>query len=248
MGHIHPIWHAFCRFKNKPTFTMRHTPFLRTAGLLALLITLLPAYGQRQGGRNGFFQPQRPGALEFTGTALVSTDGDTGDLLVHPGVELTWIGRAPGPLHTGLRLGLGHLDRQATSPDMDADEAVEEIRTRLMLPEISSVVRLDPLNGSFRPFFEGELGLAATLLDERAFDADGQRAAYRIPAYDATAHYGWAAGVRVRMGQGAFLSMQYGKRFGGTLDLLQPSDGAGSQPMQLDGERHRASVGLSFSL
>ena len=101
-------------------------------------------------------------------------------LLVHPGLELTWIGRAPGPLHTGIRLGLGQLDREVTD-GMSGETPMDHTTvTRLLLPEVSSVLRLDPFQGRFRPFLEGELGLAATVLDERTLDADGNRTAYRF--------------------------------------------------------------------
>ena len=177
----------------------------------------------------------------------MSSDAATADLLVHPGVELTWIGRAPGPIHTGIRLGLGQLGHTQNAASSDAGNADTETRTRLLLPEVSSVLRLDPFRGGIRPFVEGEIGLAASLLDERTFDDQGQRTAYGIPACDATAHYGWAAGARLRLGEGAFLALRYGKRFGGALDLPEPEQEPTVMPAQLDGERSRASAGFSFA-
>ena len=226
---------------------MRFPHLIRFTGLLAFLLLLNDADAQRRGGRNSFFQPQRPGALELSGAARLSSETSTGDLLAHPATELTWIGRSPGPLHTGIRLGLGQLDR-TLSPGENEGGHVEEVRTRLLMPEVSYVLRLAPFQGGFQPFLEGELGLAATVLDERSFDAEGQRDAYRIPAYDATAHYGWAAGVRLKMGEGAFLALRYGKRFGGTLDLHEANPNPTVMPAQLDGERSRASLGFSFAL
>ncbi len=226
---------------------MRFPSLFRLSGLLALLLILTDAQAQRRGGRSGFFQPQRPGAIEFSGAALMSSDAATADLLVHPGVELTWIGRAPGPIHTGIRLGLGQLGHTQNAASSDAGNADTETRTRLLLPEVSSVLRLDPFRGGIRPFVEGEIGLAASLLDERTFDDQGQRTAYGIPAYDATAHYGWAGGARLRLGGGVGVALRYGKRFGGALDLPEPEQEPTVMPAQLDGERSRASAGFSFA-
>ncbi|RPG81161.1 MAG: hypothetical protein CBC74_002555 [Crocinitomicaceae bacterium TMED114] len=226
---------------------MRFPTLFRLSGLLALLLILTDAQAQRRSGRGGFFQPQRPGAIELSGAALLSNDAATADLLVHPGVELTWIGRAPGPIHTGIRLGLGQLDHTQSAASSDAESADTETRTRLLLPEVSSVLRLDPFRGGIRPFVEGEIGLAASLLDERTFDDQGQRTAYGIPAYDATAHCGWAAGARLRLGEGVFLALRYGKRFGGALDLPEPAQEPTVMPAQLDGQRSRASAGFSFA-
>lgn len=227
---------------------MRFPFLLHATGLMALLLFTADADAQRRSGRSSFFQPQQPGALELSGVALLSTPQSEARIGMHPGLELTWIGRAPGPLHTGIRLGLGQLDREVTD-GMSGETPMDHTTvTRLLLPEVSSVLRLDPFQGRFRPFLEGELGLAATVLDERTLDADGNRTAYQIPAYDATAHYGWAAGVRVQLGEGAFLTARYGSRFGGALDLHESDVNPTVMPDPLDGERSRAALGFSFAL
>ncbi len=226
---------------------MRFSSLFRLSGILALLLLTMDAEAQRRGGRSSFFKPQRPGALEFSGVALLSQDAATADLLVHPGLELTWMGRAPGPIHTGIRLGLGQLNSGTEMGNAGGEDVAVETRTRLLLPEVSSVLRLSPFQGGFQPFVEGEIGLAGTLLDARTFDENGQRTAYGIPEYDATAHYGWAAGTRIRMADGMFLALRYGKRFGGALDLPEGTAEPTVMPAQLDGARSRASLGFSFA-
>ena len=247
--HLRPIWHAFCRLNNKPTFTMRFPFLLRATGLMALLLFTADADAQRRNGRSGFFQPQRPGALELSGVALLSTPQSEARIGVHPGLELTWIGRAAGPLHSGIRLGLGQLDREVTDGIVRRNSNGPHHRDAdvTLLPEVSSVLRLDPFQGRFRPFLEGELGLAPRSWTSGPWMRTGNRTAYPIPAYDATRT---TAGplVCIQLGEGAFLTARYGERFGGHLDLPESDVNPTVMPDPLDGERSRAALGFSFAL
>lgn len=208
--------------------------------LLTLVLSTSTALGQRRGN---FLEPRRAGAFELNGTALLS-HVEEGNLMVHPGIELTWLGRAAGPLHSGIRLGMGVLDRTGS---VAGTETGTTERRRTLLPEASGVLRLDPFRGGFRPFAEGELGMAATLVDIRTFDENGDRMDYGVPVFDPTLHYGWAAGARIRIGGGAFMSVRYGKRLGGHLDLPDPVEGTTVQTT-LDNERSVVSMGLSLAL
>ena len=75
--------------------------------LLTLVLSASAAFGQRRGT---FLEPRRAGAFEMGGTSLLSLNAE-GNLMVDAGLEVTVLGRAAGPLHSGVRLGVGLLDR-----------------------------------------------------------------------------------------------------------------------------------------
>ena len=215
----------------------------RMGAVLAVLIMVTSAsaaFGQRRGS---FLEPRRAGAFELNGTALLA-EMKAGDLMVHPGIELTCLGRSAGPLHKGVRIGLGMLDR---SGSLAVSESGTSERRRTFLPEVSGVLRLDPFRSRIRPFVEGELGMAATILDVRTFDSMGERTNYDVPNFDPTLQYGWAAGARIRIGNGAFMTVRYGERFGGQLDIPNPIE-AGDAPAQIGNERYVMGMGLSLAL
>lgn len=214
----------------------------RMGAALAVLTLALStaAFGQRRGS---FFEPRRAGAFELSGTALLS-HFEEGSLMVDPGLEVTFLGRSPGALHSGVRLGIGMLDQSGT---VAGSELGTTERRRTLLSEVSGVLRLDPFRAGFRPFLEGELGMAATLADVRSFDELGHRIGYDVPAFDPTLHYGWAAGARIRMGTGTFLSLRYGERIGGHLDVPNPVEDTGALTT-LDNQRRVLSMGLSLAL
>lgn len=208
--------------------------------LLIMVTSASAAFGQRRGS---FLEPRRAGAFEFNGTALLAKT-EAGDLMVPPGIELTCLGRSAGPLHKGIRIGLGMLDR---SGSLAGSESGTSERRRTYLPEISGVLRLDPFRGGIRPFAEGELGMAATILDVRTFDSAGERMDYAVPNFDPTLHYGWAAGARIRIGNGTFITVRYGERYGGQLDIPNPIEPGGA-PTQIGHERRVMGMGLSLAL
>ena len=214
----------------------------RMGAALAVLTLALStvAFGQRRGP---FFEPRRAGAFELSGTALLSRV-EEGNLMVDPGLEVTFLGRSPGALHRGIRLGIGMLDQSGT---ISGSEFGTTERRRTLLSEVSGVLRLDPFRAGFRPFLEGELGMAATLADIRTFNELGNRISYDVPALDPTLHYGWAAGTRIRMGNGAFLSLRYGERVGGRLDVPSSAEDFGVFTA-LDNQRRVFSMGLSLAL
>ena len=209
--------------------------------LLVLLLSSGSLFAQCGAGR--CFQPRHPGALELGGSALLSTVDD-GSLMVHPGLELTMLGRAPGPLHRGIRLGMGVLG--TSESDLNATTGTVD-RHRALLPEVAGVVRFSPFRQGFQPFIEGELGAAATLGDVRTFDEAGDRIEHRIPEFDPTLHYGVAAGARIRMAPGTFLALRYAERYGGLLDAPFLSEATDATDA-LDGRRRAVSMALSFSL
>ena len=215
----------------------------RTSATLALLVLLLSSGSLLAQCAGRCFQPRHPGALELGGSALLSTVDD-GPLLVHPGFDLTLLGRSPGLIHRGVRIGMGILGTSESG--VDADNGTVD-RHRALLPEVAGVVRLSPFRQGFQPFLEGELGAAATLGDVRTFDEEGDRIAHRIPEFDPTLHYGWAAGTRIRMAPGTFLAVRYAERFGGLLDAPFLSE-ATAATNALDGRRRAVSLALSLSL
>ena len=175
------LWHTLCRLGNTFTFTMTH--FLAsgnrmgaTLALVALVLSTSAAFGQRRGN---FLKPRRAGALELTGASLLSQNNE-GNLMVDAGLEVTVLGRAAGPLHSGVRLSVGILDRTGS---ISGTEAGTTERRRTLLPEVSGVLRLDPFRGGFRPFAEAELGMSATLIDIRTFDETGHRTDYACLLY-----------------------------------------------------------------
>ena len=89
--------------------------------------------------------------------------------------------------------------------------------------------------------------MAATILDVRTFDSMGERTNYEVPNFDPTLQYGWAAGARIRIGNGAFMTVRYGERFGGQLDIPNPIE-AGDAPAQIGNERYVMGMGLSLAL
>ena len=155
---------------------------------------------------------------------------------MHPGLELTWIGRAPAR-STGIRLGLGQLDREVTD-GMSGETPMDHTTVTRLLPEVSGVLRLDPFQGDSAP--SSRRTRAGSHGPGRADVGCGQQPdGLSEPAYDATAHYGWAAGVQVQLGEGAFLTARYGSRFGGALDLHESDVNPTVMPDPLDGERPR---------
>jgi hypothetical protein len=208
--------------------------------LLTLVLSTSAAFGQRRGT---FLEPRRAGAFEMGGTSLLSLNAE-GNLMVDAGLEVTVLGRAAGPLHSGVRLGVGLLDRTRS---LAGTEAGTTERRRTLLPEASGVLRLDPFRGGFRPFAEAELGMSATLIDIRTFDEAGDRTDYAVPAFDPTLHYGWATGARFRLGGGAFLAVRYGERFGGHLDVPDPIQETGTLTT-LQPQRRVIGMGLSLAL
>ena len=208
--------------------------------LLTLVLSTSSAFGQRRGN---FLQPRRAGAFELSGVSLLSLNAE-GNLLADAGFEVTVLGRAASPLHSGVRLSVGMLDRTGS---ISGTEAGTTERRRTLLPEASGVLRLDPFRGGFRPFAEAELGMSATLIDIRTFDEAGHRTDYDVPAFDPTLHYGVTAGARIRMGTGTFLSVRYGERFGGHLDVPNPIQETGILTT-LESERRVISMGLSLAL
>ena len=211
-----------------------------TLALVALVLSTSAALGQRRGN---FLKPRRAGALELTGASLLSQNNE-GNLMVDAGLEVTVLGRAAGPLHSGVRLSVGILDRTGS---ISGTEAGTTERRRTLLPEVSGVLRLDPFRGGFRPFAEAELGMSATLIDIRTFDETGHRTDYAVPAFDPTLHYGVVAGARIRMGTGTFLSFRYGERFGGYLDVPSPIQ-ENSILTTMEPERRVIGMGLSLAL
>ena len=232
-------------FVHQITFIMTHFLSLRNrmgavVALLIMVTSTSAAFGQRRGS---FLEPRRAGAFELNGTALLA-EMEAGDLMVHPGIELTCLGRSAGPLHRGVRIGLGILDR---SGSLAGSESGTSERRRTFLPEVSGVLRLAPFRGGVRPFAEGELGMAATILDVRTFDSAGDRMGYAVPNFDPTLHYGWAAGARIRIGDGAFITVRYGERFGGQLEIPNPIE-TGDAPTQIGNERRVMGMGFSLAL
>lgn len=257
----HPLfsfWHAFCLVNNITKFKMRYTktPFrLRLITSIVLLLTffcppemnaqewsLEPCCGKRPKRGN------TTGAFEVSGGNVAL--GLNGGTLNRMHADIAWFGASRGPLKRGVRLGLSALGSSITdaSPMAESPTAgvdVVEQRYRMVLPELSSVLRLDPFRGGFRPFLEGEFGMAATALDERNFGAAGERSSYRLVGLDPTVHFGWSAGTRIRMGRATFLTLRYGQKMGGSLDLYDvasPGNTAGA----LEEMRHCATVGFSF--
>lgn len=257
----HPLfsfWHALCLVNNITKFKMRYTqtplrPRLITGIVLLLFCFCSPEMNAQEWGLEPCCgkRPNRgntTGALEFSaGNAAL---GYNGGILNGMHADIAWFGASRGPLKRGVRLGLTALGSSIAdaspigeTPTTGAD--VVEQRYRMVLPELSSVLRLDPFRGGFRPFLEGEFGMAATALDERNFGAAGERTSHRLVGLDPTVHFGWSAGTRIRMGRAAFLTLRYGQKMGGNLDLYDvasPGDTAGA----LEAMRHCATVGFSF--
>jgi len=208
--------------------------------LLTLVFSTSAASGQRRGT---FLEPRRAGAFELGGTSLLFLNSES-NLMVDAGLEVSVLGRAAGPLHSGVRLGVGLIDRTGS---LAGTEAGTTERRRTLLPEASGVLRLDPFQDGFRPFVEAELGMSATFMDIRTFDEEGGRLDYAVPTVDPTLHYGWAAGTRIRLGGGTFVSVRYGERYGGHLDVPDPIQETGTLTT-LDPQRRVIGMGLSLAL
>lgn len=222
---------------------MHHNALRRSSALFILTLACLSFSSLLAQSRSRFLEPRRAGAFELSGAALFLTDNAQANL-VKPGTEWTWLGRSSGPIHSGFRLGVHLLDRSESGSD--AEPGFTE-RRRVVLPEVSGVLRLDPSLGGFRPFFEGECGMSATGLEVRTFDPDGGRTDHQVPALDPTLHLGWGAGFRARIGHGIFLTARYGERYGGQLNLHFEGLEVDA-PRALEGKRQTASLGLSLAL
>lgn len=214
---------------------------LRTLVLNCSLLLALPqSYGQRsietccnQG------RAFRQGALEFT-IGPTGISNKFGEMTTRPLGTIAFFKRQRGPLKRGIRAGMTGLG-STTESEAVADGASTQYRE--FLPELSGVLRFDPFRGGFQPFVEGELGIAASVMDERTFDAQGNRTNHSISGFDSGLFYGWGAGVRLRMGTSAFLMLRYGSRFGSPLDLFDESTpGQVIEPQRTDG-----SIGLSLA-
>lgn len=226
--------------RNPNTSLLRNSA--RFTALLAALFTLGSAHAQccgRQAARPG-------GAFELSGgnVAVGLPDGSLNRLHL----DMAWFGATRSPFKKGIRIGLASLgtsNMPVEDVDLSTPDAVDEHIYRLLLPELSGVLRFDPLRGGFRPFLEGELGIAAAVVDQRSFDVTGERTGYRINDLDPTVSMGWSAGTRVRLGRAAFLVLRYGEQQGGVLpyhDLHSLDTEAGDM-----GERRRqATIGFSF--
>lgn len=238
-----------CMKNNIKAFTMKNqrppcSLLALYAGALILAMTAVPnAHAQQC--CSGI--PQRASTFEMSlGSTQVSVSGDAQYDLRG---DLTWLARSRSPFRTGVRLGMGHLGQASMSAtdnsEGNSDQEVVESKYRLAMHTVHGVVRFDPLVGAFRPFIEGEVGVAATAVDRRDFDALGERIGYAVTALDPTLQYGWSAGARMRLSRTAFLVMRYGTQHGGPLDLHHRSDPEGAFEVA-DNQHHTGTIGLSF--
>lgn len=238
-----------CMKNNIKAFTMKNqrpsfSPTALYAGALILALTAVPN-AQAQNLCSGI--PQRASSFEMSlGSTQVSVAGNA---QYHLRGDLAWFARSRSPFRTGIRLGLGHLGQSSMAANANnaenPEQEVVESRYRLAMNTVHGVVRFDPLVGAFRPFLEGEVGVAATAVDRRDFDALGERIGYAVPSLDPTLQYGWSAGARLRLSRTAFLVVRYGAQYGGQLDLHSPSDPEGAFDIA-DNQHQTGTMGLSF--
>ena len=239
-----------CIPNNIKAFTMKNHRFSFSASKaqsLALAVALFTSFAvEAQCCNPG--RASRAGVFELsTGATRLALAEST---LAPFHADLSWFARTRGPLRTGIRMGLAHLgnttETATVQPPNDGTTA-EDTRYRILLPGISGVVRLDPLRGGFRPFIEGEAGLDASYVDKRSFDGAGERQQHNVTTFDPALQYGWSAGARIRFGRSAFLVLRYGNKQGGSLNVPL-KEGPETLFDSADGERHTATVGLSFGL
>ncbi len=235
---------------NIKAFTMKNHRFsfpASTASGIVLVVALFTASAvQAQCCSQG--RIQRAGAFEMSaGATQLALDASN---MVPFQADLSWFARSRGPLRSGVRMGLAHLGHSSEAPAFQSPNdgsKTEDTRYRILLPGISGVVRLDPLRGGFRPFLEAEAGMDATYVDKRDFDSSGERLSHKITTFDPALLYGWSAGARIRFGRAAFLVLRYGNKHGGSLSIPL-EEGPETLFESADGERHTATVGLSFGL
>ncbi len=239
-----------CSAVHQTTFTMRilHSSLspslFRVAALFCGLLVFTHAQGQQRGrmsscnGCSGRFGGA--GAFELAvGPALLLDDGSG---FGRPQANIAFFSRQRSPFKTGVRLGVVGLGSEVA--DALGSEG-QSTRYRSFMPELSGLLRLDPFRGRFRPFVEGELGLAASVMDVRDFDAEGERTEHGIPGLDAGLNYGWSAGARVRMGGSAYLLLRYGSKMGTALEL-HDVESATPAASVLAPNRRDMSLGLSL--
>jgi len=235
---------------NIKAFTMKNHRFSFSASKaqsLALAVALFASFAaEAQCCNQG--RASRAGVFEMSTGATQLAWGESTLAPLH--ADLSWFSRSRGPLRTGIRMGIAHLGNstvnKALQPPNDGAIA-EDTRYRILLPGISGVVRLDPLRGGFRPFIEGEAGVDASYVDKRSFDSAGERQQHNVTTFDPVLQYGWSAGARIRFGRSAFLVLRYGNKQGGSLNIPL-EEGPETLFESADGERHTATVGLSFGL
>lgn len=232
---------AFTMKNQRPSFSS----VALYAGALMLGLTTVPdAHAQNLCSGN----PHRSSSFEMSlGSTQLSVAGDA---QYHLRGDLAWFARSRSPFRTGIRLGWGHLGQSsitsaASSGEGNPEQEVVESRYRLAMNTVHGVVRFDPLVGAFRPFVEGEVGVAATAVDRRDFDRLGERTAYAVPSLDPTLQYGWSAGARIRMSRTSFFVVRYGTQHGGQLDLHSTADPEGAFDLA-DHQHHTGTIGLSF--
>ena len=239
-----------CMPNNIKAFTMKNHRFSFSASKaqsLALAVALFASFAaEAQCCNQG--RASRAGVFEMSTGATQLAWGESTLAPLH--ADLSWFSRSRGPLRTGIRMGIAHLGNstvyKALQPTNDGAIA-EDTRYRILLPGISGVVRLDPLRGGFRPFIEGEAGVDASYVDKRSFDSAGERQQHNVTTFDPVLQYGWSAGARIRFGRSAFLVLRYGNKQGGSLNIPL-EEGPETLFESADGERHTATVGLSFGL
>ena len=230
---------TFIMSNNQKTFPH----LLRAMTLACATLFILPESQAQEWGlesRCGKFRnrPCIKGAVELTaGPLMVQQDGVNATV---PQASLAIFGRQSGPFKRGFRLGLAHLGSEV----QDQLSEGTSVRYRQAMPEVAGLLRFEPFRGGFRPFVEGEVGFAASVMDERSFDAEGNRTAHRFSGFDPGLNYGWSAGARLRMGSAAFLMVRYGSRLGSSLNL--PGIGQ-EEATSVALDREDVSVGFSFA-
>lgn len=215
---------------------------LRTLVLTcSFLLTVPLSYGQEWSiePRCGQGRACRQGAVEMTFGPTALYD-ENGEMTARPLASLAYFKRQRGPFKRGIRMGVAGLGSTSETVEMEDNQSIQY---REFLPELSGVLRFDPFRGGFQPFVEGELGLAASVMDERTFDAQGNRTNHSVSGFDSGLFYGWGAGARFRMGRSSFLMLRYGSRIGSPLDLFDEND-----PAQIiEPNRQDVSLGLSLA-
>lgn len=233
---------------NNTPFTMvkPNAPFLgkslRSTAVLAALFT----FGTVQAQCCGRQAPRPGGAFELGagGMALGMPDGPMHRLQL----DMAWFGAGRTPLKSGIRMGLTAIGSAGLPLDGDAGAGPDDIdrfQYRSFLPALSGVLRFDPLRGGFRPFVEGEFGLAASMVDRRSINTEGDRVGYRLEAFEPTVGMGWSAGTRIRLGRSAFLVMRYGEQQGGSLPHYDPA-AWDAEAVPMEATRRQATLGFSF--
>ena len=237
-----------CTDVHQTTFIMSNHPktlphLLRSLALACATLFILPESHAQEWGlesRCGKFRnrPCIQGAVELTaGPLMVQQNGGHATV---PQASLAIFGRQSGPFKRGVRVGLAHLGSEV----QDQIGEGTSTRYRQAMPELAGLLRFEPFRGGFRPFVEGEVGFAASVMDERSFDAEGNRTAHRFSGFDPGLNYGWSAGARLRMGSAAFLMVRYGSRLGSSLNL--PGIGQ-EEATSVALDREDVSVGFSFA-